>query len=309
MIRERLVADISPELASVQTTGRMLEGYASVFDYPIDSGSPSRPQTTYVRPGAFTRTLKNNREQIQVLFNHGHDPRYGELPIGTIKVLEEDKKGLKAGVELHDGPDNENIRAALASGALRAMSIQFETIAEDFNEDRTERNIREVKLWEFGPVTFPANAAAVASLHSLAALAYNLEEHWDGAAAMRTCDGAADFRKIAFERSNDSDPDTMAHWALPHHPNPDGAPGNADPAGVAAALAALHGGRGGAPDLVMSVAAVEAHLQRHQSESSSVETRAGTLDEARLTWIRQAERRLLSVDETLEAELARMKRL
>ena len=102
----------------------MLEGYASAFNYPIDSGSRSRPQTTFVRPGAFARTLKNNRNMIQVMFNHGHDPRYGELPIGTIKELEEDSYGLRASVELHDGPDNENIRAALASGALRAMSIR-----------------------------------------------------------------------------------------------------------------------------------------------------------------------------------------
>jgi hypothetical protein len=306
-MRERFVADIPRELAQVETKGRMLEGYASVFNYPIDSGTPRNPQTTFVKPGAFTRTLKNNREQIQTLFNHGHDPRYGELPIGTIKDLHEDSRGLRAKVELHDGPDNENIRAALASGALRAMSIQFETIQEDFNDDRTERNLRELKLWEFGPVTFPANAAATASLHSLAALAVDLEEqlekHWDGAAALRTCSNAAEFRKIAFERSNDSDPDTAAHWALPHHPRPGAGP---DSAGVAAALAALHGGRGGAPDLKQSVTSVENHLQAHQSESSSAETRESTLDEARLTWLREVQRRYEQQGEELALEAARM---
>jgi len=173
-MRERFVADIPRELAQVETKGRMLEGYASVFNYPIESGTSRNPQTTFVKPGAFTRTLKNNLEQIQVMFNHGHDPRYGELPIGTIKELAEDSRGLRAKVELHDGPDNENIRSALASGALRAMSIQFETIQEDFNDDHTERNLRELKLWEFGPVAFPANTAAVASLHSLAAYAVDL---------------------------------------------------------------------------------------------------------------------------------------
>jgi HK97 family phage prohead protease len=167
-VRERLIADFGPELASVQTTGRTLTGYASVFNYPIDSGTPAHPQTTFVRPGAFKRTLANNRERVQVLFNHGQDPRYGELPIGTIKHLEEDRRGLRAEVELHDGPDNENIRAALASGALRAMSIQFETMQESYNDDRSERYLEELGLWEFGPVTFPANEAATASLHSLA---------------------------------------------------------------------------------------------------------------------------------------------
>jgi HK97 family phage prohead protease len=305
-MRERFVADIPRELAQVETKGRMLEGYASVFNYPIDSGTPRNPQTTFVKPGAFTRTLAKDRERIQVLFNHGHDPRYGELPIGTIKDLHEDGRGLKAKVELHDGPDNENIRAALASGALRAMSIQFETAQEEFNADRTERYLQQINLWEFGPVTFPANAAATASLHSLVALAYDLDElemHWDGAAAMRTCSNSGEFRKIAFERNNDSDPDTAAHWALPHHPRPGAGP---DSAGVAAALAALHGGRGGAPDLKQSVTSVENHLQAHQSEASSVDAGKATVDEARLTWLREIQRRYEQQGEELALEAVRM---
>jgi len=229
-MRERLIANIPRELAQVETRGRMLEGYASAFNYPIESGTRSHPQTTFVRPGAFARTLKNNRDQVQVLFNHGHDPRYGELPIGTIKDLHEDKRGLKAQVELHDGPDNENIRAALASGALRAMSIQFETIQESFNDDRSERYLEELKLWEFGPVTFPANEGAVATLHSLAALAVDLE------------------KDVTDETS----------------------------------------------------------LTKHQSESPSAEVRESTLDEARLTWMRELERLGLEHDRELKTEAARM---
>jgi HK97 family phage prohead protease len=228
-MRERLVADIPRELAQVETRGRMLEGYASVFDWPIESGTASRPQTTFVKPGAFTRTLNNNRDQIQVMFNHGHDPRYGELPIGTIKDLREDSRGLRASVELHDGPDNENIRAALASGALRAMSIQFETINEDFNDDRTERNLRELKLWEFGPVAFPANTAAVASLHSLAAYAVDLE-----------------------------------------------------------------------------AVTAQADSTEHQPEAPGSEARESTLDPARLTWMREIQRRYERQGEELAAEAARM---
>lgn len=83
---------------------------------------------------------------------------------------------------------------------------------------------------------------------------------WNGDAAMRSCKSAADFRKIAFERDNDSDPDTAAHWALPHHPSP-GA--EADPGGVSAALGALNGARGGAPDLKNEEAARK-HLEAHQ---------------------------------------------
>lgn len=268
-MKDREFASFSMELAQVSTKGKTMEGYASVFNYPIESG---RDQKTFVKPGAFTKTLKENRSQIQTLFNHGMDPRYGLLPIGTITRLEEDKRGLWSEVELHDGPDNENIKAALSSGALRAQSIQFESKQESFNDERTERYLEQVKLYEFGPVTFPANEAATATLHSMVAMATILGElNWDGAAALKSCSNAAEFRKIAFERANDSDPDTAAHWTLPHHARPGAGP---DSAGVAAALAALHGGRGGAPDLKQSVTSVENHLQRHQAETSSAGDRA-----------------------------------
>ena len=168
MSKPREFASFGLEVAKANTSGNTLSGYASVFNYPIESGVRGFEQTTYLRPGAFKRTLQQNRDNIQVLFNHGMDPRYGGLPIGVVKELHEDSHGLWSEVELHGGPDNENIRAALASGALRAQSIQFEVVKEDYNDDRSERNIREVKLYEFGPVTFPANEAATASLHSVA---------------------------------------------------------------------------------------------------------------------------------------------
>lgn len=102
-----------------------------------------------------------------------------------------------------------------------------------------------------------------------------LGEKWDGAAAMRSCSSAADFRSIAFERANDSDPDTAAHWALPHHASP-GA--KADQGGVSAALAALHGGRGGAPDL-KNAGAAEKHLQAHENSFGN----SGKADDVQLS--------------------------
>jgi hypothetical protein len=84
---------------------------------------------------------------------------------------------------------------------------------------------------------------------------------WDGAAAMAKCKDAGDFRSIAFERANDSDPDTAAHWALPHH---DGPGQSANPKGVSAALGSLNGSRGGAPSLKDSGAA-RSHLEKHEA--------------------------------------------
>lgn len=166
-MRDREFASFPATAAQIAATGHTLSGYASVFNYPIDSGVPSFAQTTYVRPGAFTKTLKENVDKVKSLFNHGLDPRYGKLPIGRVTDLHQDAHGLWGEVELHDGPDNQNIIAALASGSLNSMSIAFEVTQEAYNDDRSERYIQQAKLFEFGPVTFPANEAATASLHSL----------------------------------------------------------------------------------------------------------------------------------------------
>lgn len=274
----REYASFGVELAKAKATGNTLEGYASVFNYPIETvESYLYGTTTYIRPKAFTKTIAENRDSIQSLFNHGHDPRFGELPIGVPKVMQQDEHGLWVEVELHDGPSNEDIKAALRSGSLRSMSIAFEATQDDYNEDRTERNIRQVRLYEFGPVTFPANAAATATLHSLPILT----EHWDGAAALRACSSASEFRSIAFERKNDSDPDTAAHWGLPHHARPGAGP---DPQGVSAALGALAGGRVSGPSdmpestFVMSNDSIRSHLTGHQGSSDSIDR--STSDEA-----------------------------
>lgn len=155
------------------SVGNTLTGWASVFDYPIASGGFGEAETTFVRPGAFTRTLKDD-PWPQVLLNHGRDPQVGEKPLGVASVIEQRKSGAPGGhgglyveVPLDDTSYNADIRTSLASGALRAMSIMFESEAETFSKDGAERYIESVRLFEFGPVTFPANEAASASLHSL----------------------------------------------------------------------------------------------------------------------------------------------
>lgn len=282
--------------------GRTMVGYATAFNFPIPG---DHGETIYIREGALAYTLKHAREKIQVLYHHGRDPQIGEKPLGVPKTLEPDRTGLWTETPLARTSYNEEIIIPLLeSGGLRSMSIAFGATQQSWNDDHSERYIEQMALAEYGPTPFPRNLGASAALHS-AFLTDEIDEwHWDGAAAMRTCSSAADFRKIAFERANDSDPDTAAHWVLPHHPNPDGAPGNADSQGVAAALAALHGGRGGPPDLKLSVADVESHLQAHQGEASSVGGSASTAGADRLTWAVKASLRL----DQYAAELAEQER-
>ena len=97
------------------------------------------------------------------------------------------------------------------------------------------------------------------------------ESAWDGDAALKSADTAAEFRQIAFERDNDSDPDTAAHWALPHHSSP-GAPPNVR--GVGAALGALNGARGESVGDLKNRDAAETHLTGHRDDIEAAQAKS-----------------------------------
>jgi Caudovirus prohead serine protease len=55
-------------------------------------------------PGAFKKTVEEQRDKLRVLFQHGRDPAVGDKPIGTIEDLREDENGVWYEVRLLDAP-------------------------------------------------------------------------------------------------------------------------------------------------------------------------------------------------------------
>lgn len=133
----------------------VIEGYASTWD-------PDQVGDTIQR-GAFARTLdhwqrKADRHRIPVLWQHYHDE-----PIGATLEAFEDDRGLriKARLLLGISKARDAYEAAMAK-ILGGLSIGFSIPrnGEDWHEDGT-RTIREVRLFEYSLVTWPANEAAV----------------------------------------------------------------------------------------------------------------------------------------------------
>lgn len=131
-----------------------------------------------IDPGAFTKTIRESRDSMRVLFQHGQDPMIGDKPLGPIRSLEADKEGLAYEVPLLDTSYNRDIVAMLgAEPPVLGSSFRFKVMRESFNRkpERSdhnprklpERTIQEVKMQEFGPVTFPAYAGAKAGLRSV----------------------------------------------------------------------------------------------------------------------------------------------
>jgi HK97 family phage major capsid protein/HK97 family phage prohead protease len=134
-----------------------------------------------IAPGAFRKTIAENKRNVKVLFNHGQDPHIGDKVLGAITALREDAEGAYYEVPLFDTTYNRDLVPGLKANQYGA-SFRFRVMKEEFvqsperssynPEGIPERTIKEVALAEFGPVTFPAyeNATAGARASALRSL-------------------------------------------------------------------------------------------------------------------------------------------
>lgn len=149
--------------------GFTLEGYAAVFDTPTRIDSWEGLFDERIARGAFTKTLSERKPVMQ--FDHGHDIATGSVPIAAIESIREDDHGLFVSARMFDNPRVEPIRQAIAGGAIDGMSFRFRVVRESWDESRSvpERTIKELALFELGPVVFPAYEATSVGVRSLLA--------------------------------------------------------------------------------------------------------------------------------------------
>lgn len=131
-----------------------------------------------IAPSAFTRTVKNNIDQMRVLFQHGKDPQIGEKPLGPISNINVTGSEVRYEVPLFDTSYNRDLIPLLnADPPVLGSSFRFETVDQDWKRrpgrsahnprGLDERTVTEVRMPEFGPVTFPAYRGTKAGLRSL----------------------------------------------------------------------------------------------------------------------------------------------
>lgn len=123
--------------------------------------------------GAFAKTIAERANQVKVFFNHGGDWQIDQKVLGVPSVLEERETSPYAEVPLLATSYNRDLVEGLAAGAY-GSSFMFNVLREEWNEEPgesehnpkglPERTITEVRLLEFGPVTWPANPEATAGL-------------------------------------------------------------------------------------------------------------------------------------------------
>jgi HK97 family phage prohead protease len=126
-------------------------------------------------PGFTAQTIAEDRSDMRVLFNHGFDGAAGDKVLGPIQDLREDETGPYYEVPLFDTSYNRDLVPGLKAGVYGAsfrMRVQEDSWndepepSDDNPKGLPERTITRAKVMEFGPVTFPANPEASASVRS-----------------------------------------------------------------------------------------------------------------------------------------------
>lgn len=140
--------NINGAVKDVDMKNRVVTGYLSTFD-EVDS------HEDVMVKGAFSKTLKERRDDIFFLNQHNF-----AQPHGKFAVLQEDGKGLYFESEpLVKGVSySDDALKLYDAGVLTEHSIGFVTINAEDKSDA--RHIKEVKLYEGSNVTIGANRNA-----------------------------------------------------------------------------------------------------------------------------------------------------
>ncbi|MGE4164075.1 MAG: HK97 family phage prohead protease [Vicinamibacterales bacterium] len=156
--------------------GLTIDGYGAVFNAPTRINSWEGEFDEVIAPGAFKKSLRERTPIMQ--FDHGHHPLMGSLPLGRWDSVQEDDRGLHVVGRLSDNWLVQPFRDAIADGGVTGMSFRFSVVRDEWTDaagkkirddelgdllwygadDRGPilRTLREVKVSEVGPVTWPA---------------------------------------------------------------------------------------------------------------------------------------------------------
>jgi len=148
---DRQAFDLELKFSGDAASGTV-EGYGSVYNV-LDRGGD------IVMPGAFKASIadwKRRKAMPPMLWQH-----YSSEPIGVWTDMAEDEKGLKVvGQLVLEVPLAAAARALMAAGAIKGLSIGYETVDYEIDRKTGIRRIKKADLWEISPVTFPMNSDA-----------------------------------------------------------------------------------------------------------------------------------------------------
>ena len=151
---QRMMRTASTQFNTRDDDGNLaIEGYFAVFNSNYDIGDK---MSESIAPGAFDNTIADD---IRALINHDTTLVLGRTKAGTLQ-LRTDSHGLWGHIDINpNDSDAMNLYNRVQRGDVDQCSFGFDTLNEetDFREDGSVHwTIKEVKLYEVSPCTFPA---------------------------------------------------------------------------------------------------------------------------------------------------------
>ena len=152
---------------------KVIIGYGAVFyragdsgtEYELFDGVKERISTE-----AFDRALQD-KDDVRGLFNHNVDNLLGRTSADTMR-LKKDNTGLQFEIDIDENDtDHQRVVAKIERGDLTGSSFSFvpEKVVwiDDEENDEEIRIIESVRLFDVGPVSFPAYEGTSADLRSI----------------------------------------------------------------------------------------------------------------------------------------------
>lgn len=164
LTREVRAVSTEFEVRADETGTVTFDGVASVVDAPYQVRDMFGEFQETIAKGAFRKTLAEKAD-VRLLVNHEGVP-LARTKARTLKLSA--SPDLRAVAELDPAnPDVQRIQSAMTRGDLDQMSIGMRVHRQEWNEDYTERTIREAELFDVSVVTYPASPTTTASLRSV----------------------------------------------------------------------------------------------------------------------------------------------
>lgn len=180
--------------------GRTITGYAAAF------GNVDRVRETIER-GAFAKTLQEGVGRLKTFYNHS-------FPIGKPQVAKEDDYGLYTEAKISKTARGDEVLELVRDGVISEMSIMYETIKYEDDANAGIRKLKELKLYEFGPVDFAANEQAV--INGVKSLADSLRDGYKhGDRGIAEIKSAIRTLESILEATGEMEPSSDTHTGQP----------------------------------------------------------------------------------------------
>lgn len=151
----------------------IVEGYGALFGHETVINTRSLRFREVIAPGAFGNSIAN--DDIRVAFNHDANFIVGRTSAKTATVTE-NSTGLQYSAEPPDTAWARDMVTSIQRRDITGSSFQFEVLADDDEEwdfapmkdgQLPLRTIKRAKLFEVGPVAFPAYDTTTVSARAI----------------------------------------------------------------------------------------------------------------------------------------------